>query len=181
MTHPYVERFDDLLAQPVGTRSVAVARIVVGAVACWHLSPIAIDAVRGETYRSRFHEPFLDWWFDGDPDLPTPAYATVLVIGVAASLAMSVGALTRWTAAITTIVVGYHLALSTTHLHNNRAYLFAILLGLSLAPCGRSWSLDRWWAGRRGDPPAEVMAGLAALAAQVRVVAWCMRRRGSAS
>lgn len=152
-------RLDDLLARPVGTRSIAVVRIVAGLVAAWHLAPVAADAVRGDTYRDRFHEPFLDWWFPGVPDLPTGLYAVVMAAGVAAALAMAAGALTRWSSAITAAVVGYHLALSTTHLHNNRAYLFGVLLVLALAPTGRSFSVDRWWAARRGIPPDETMAG----------------------
>jgi len=154
-----LERLDDLLEREVGTRSIAVVRVAVGLVAAWHLWPIAADALRGDTYRDRFHEPFFDWWFDGVPDLPTGLYATVLVAGVVAAGAMTLGAFTRAATVTTTLVVGYHLALSTTHLHNNRAYLFAILLGLSLAPAGRSWSVDRWWAARRGDPPEERMMG----------------------
>ncbi len=45
--------------------------------------------------------------------------------------------------------MAYNLTLSTTHLHNNRAYLVTVLLVLAMAPCGWSLSVDGWLAGRR--------------------------------
>jgi hypothetical protein len=150
-----LERLDALLARPVSTRSVALVRILVGLVAARHLWPIATDALRGRTFHDRFHDPFL-----GVPTLPAAPYTVLLLVGGVAALAMVLGCWTRVSCAVTTTVVGYHLAVATIHLHNNRAYLFAVLLGLSLAPCGRSWSLDRWRRMRAGRPPRpEVMPG----------------------
>jgi hypothetical protein len=137
-------RFDELLGRPVGTRSIAVVRIGAGVIAWWHLRPIAAEALRGHTFHDQFHHPFF-------PPLPvaSPSLFTALVVaGTATALATSVGLLTRVTSAFTTLVVGYHLAMSTTHLHNNRAYLFAVLLCVSFAPAGRSWSVDAWWQAR---------------------------------
>ena len=155
-----MNRFDELLARPVGTRSIAVVRILVGLIAFVHLHPIALDGLRGATFHDRFHEPFLDPLFDAIPMLgPTP-FTALMVAGAVGALAMSVGAATKAASVVTTTSVGYHLLVSTTHLHNNRAYLFAVLLGVSLAPAGRSWSIDRWWRARRGlDPLPETMAG----------------------
>ena len=150
----WLERYDALLGMPVGTRSIAVLRVAVGLIAFVVLRPIAADAVAGRTYHDRFHEPFLDWL----PHPSPPIFTTVMVIGSVAALGTSVGLLTRWSTAATTIALGTYLVASTTHLHNNRAYLFAILLGVSLAPAGRSWSLDRLIAVRRGHPPDETMA-----------------------
>jgi uncharacterized membrane protein YphA (DoxX/SURF4 family) len=150
-----LERFDALLAQPVGTRSIAVLRIAVGIIAFGVLRPIAADALDGRSYRDRFHDPFLDWL----PHPTGPVFTTVMVVGAIGSALMVIGLVTRWASAAATIALGTYLLASTTHLHNNRAYLFAVLVGLSLAPAGRSWSLDRLIAGRRGTAPDEVMAG----------------------
>ena len=155
-----MSRFDDLLARPVGTRSIAVVRIVVGLVAFVHLRPIALAGLRGDTFHDRFHEPFLDQVFDLVPMLGPAAFTASMTAGAVAALMLAVGAATRTASIVATAAVGYHLLVSTTHLHNNRAYLFAVLLGLSLAPSGRSWSVDRWWRGRRGcDELPEVMPG----------------------
>lgn len=152
---PLVERFDALLAKPVGTRSIALLRMAVGVIAFIVLRPVAGDALDGRTYHDRFHEPFLDWL----PHLSPALYTAVMIVGAVGSLAMAGGLLTRWASAATTLALGVYLAASTTHLHNNRAYLFAIALGISLAPAGRSWSVDRLIAVRRGHPPQELMDG----------------------
>jgi hypothetical protein len=150
-----LDRFDRLLAQPVATRSIAVLRMCAGAIALVLLWPIASDALSGSTYHDRFHEPFLDV-------VPQPSegpYTLVMVVGAVAAVAMSVGLATRWACALTTLAVGVHLLVSTTHLHNNRAYLVAVLVGVTLAPAGRSWSVDRRLALRRGTAPPESMPG----------------------
>lgn len=149
-----IDRFDALLDQPVGTRSIAVVRILVGAVAFVHLRPIAAEAIAGHTFHDRFHDPFL-----GTPTLPPGPYTVVMVVGAVAALALAAGCWSRVAAVTTTSVVGYHLLVSTTHLHNNRAYLFAVLVGISLAPSGRSFSVDRWRHRAAGGPLPEVMPG----------------------
>lgn len=152
----WLDRFDDLLDRPVGTRPIAMVRIAVGLVAFVQLRPVALDALRGRTFHDRFFDPFLE----PIPTLPPVAYTIVTVTGAIAAVAMAVGLVTRWATAATTLAVGAHLVSATAHLHNNRAYLFAVLVGLSLAPAGRSWSIDRWLAARRGgEPPPEQMAG----------------------
>ena len=159
MTPPAVQRgldrFDELLARPVGTRSIAVLRIAVGLIAFVVLRPIAADALAGRTYHDRFHEPFLDWL----PHPSPPVFTVIIATGTVTALFTAAGLATRWSSATTTFALGTYLVASTTHLHNNRAYLFAILLGVSLAPAGRSFSLDRLIASRRGDPPEETMGG----------------------
>lgn len=129
-------------------RSLAVVRILVGLVTVVHLGPIARDAAAGETYHDRFHDPYVP----SLPDLPPAAYATVLWLGVAAAVAMTVGIATRLASTTATVVVGYHLLLSTTHVHNNRAYLFAVLSILALSRCGNVLSLDAWRARLAGQP-----------------------------
>lgn len=155
-TSRWLARFDDLLEQPVGTRSIAVVRIGAGMVAAALLWSIARAAWRGDTYHDRFHDPFLD-------ALPHPGPATftaIVTIGLVAALATALGLASRISSATTTLTVGIYLAASTTHLHNNRAYLFAVLLGVSLAPSGRSLSLDRVLRRRFGNAsPPETMPG----------------------
>lgn len=155
-----MNRIDALLARPVGTRSIALTRIVAGLVAFLHLRPIAVGGLRGDTFHDRFHEPFLDPLFDVAPMLGPTGFTALMAVAALAALMMACGAATKVASVLTTTAVGYHLLVSTTHLHNNRAYLFAVLLGLSLAPAGRSFSLDRRWRAWRGlDPLPEVMPG----------------------
>ena len=71
---------------------------------------------------------------------------------------MSLGLLTRVATATTFAIVAYNLFLSTTHFHNNRAYLLIVLGLLALAPCGRELSLDAWLRRRRGLPPLDPSA-----------------------
>ncbi|HEU5042191.1 MAG TPA: HTTM domain-containing protein, partial [Gemmatimonadales bacterium] len=54
--------------------------------------------------------------------------------------------------------VAYNLLLSTTHFHNNRAYLVIVLGVLAAAPCGRELSLDAWLRRRRGWPALDLSA-----------------------
>ena len=82
---------------------------------------------------------------------------------------MTVGLATRVATATTVGVVAYNLFLSTTHVHNNRAYLAIVLAALAVAPCGRELSVDAWWRRRRGRPPLPLTSpGVAAVAAALR-------------
>jgi Vitamin K-dependent gamma-carboxylase len=69
---------------------------------------------------------------------------------------MSLGLLTRLATGTTFAIYAYNLFLSTTHFHNNRAYLLIVLGVLTVAPCGRELSLDSWL--RRGRPPLPTVA-----------------------
>jgi len=69
-----------------------------------------------------------------------------------AAIAMSVGLATRVASSTTFAVVAYHLALSTTHVHNNRAYLVSVLAILAMSPSGRAFSLDARRAADAGAP-----------------------------
>jgi hypothetical protein len=149
----WITRFDALLAQPVGTRSLAVLRIAVGVITLVHLRPFLAAALRGDTYHDRFHHPYASWF----PELGPGGYTAALVIGAIAAVAMSVGWTTRVASVTTFVVVAYNLLLSTTHVHNNRAYLFAVLAVLALAPAGRALSFDAWRLRRRGIAPQSTM------------------------
>ena len=81
-----------------------------------------------------------------------PQARGLLGLAAAAAVAMSLGFLTRLATATTFAIVAYNLFLSTTHFHNNRAYLLIVLGVLTVAPCGRELSLDAWVRRRRGRP-----------------------------
>jgi uncharacterized membrane protein YphA (DoxX/SURF4 family) len=141
-----VARFDDLLGRPVSMRSLALLRVLAGPVVLLHLQPFLSDALDGRIYRDAFYEPYAAWY----PDLPRGVYVGLLWLAAAAAVAMAVGFLTRLATAATFAIVAYNLFLSTTHFHNNRAYLVIVLGVLAVAPCGRELSLDAWVRRRRG-------------------------------
>lgn len=147
-------RVDELLAERVSMRSLALLRILAGPVVLLHLRPFLVDAAHGRIYRDVFSQPYVSWY----PELPRSLYITLLWIGAAAAIAMSAGLWTRLTTSTTFAIVAYNLFLSTTHFHNNRAYLFVILAGLAVAPCGRELSIDAWARRRRGLPPLDPTA-----------------------
>lgn len=147
-------RFDELLARPVSLRALALLRVLAGPVVLLHLEPFLADARQGETYRDAFHEPYASWY----PELPEAVYIGLLYLAAVAAIAMSLGLLTRVAAATTFAIVAYNVFLSTTHFHNNRAYLIIVLGLLAVAPCGRELSLDAWVRRRRGRPALDTSA-----------------------
>ena len=141
-----VARLDELLGREVSLRALALLRVLVGPIVLLHLAPFLSDSLHGRTYQDVFHEPYASWY----PELPEGAYIGVLWLGAAAAVAMSLGALARLAtltrvATVTTFaVVAYNLFLSTTHFHNNRAYLVIVLGVLAMAPvaqAGPAWPL----------------------------------------
>jgi uncharacterized membrane protein YphA (DoxX/SURF4 family) len=149
-----VAAFDDLLGRPVSMRSLALLRVLVGPVVLVHLEPFLSDALDGRIYRDVFNEPYATWY----PEVPRAAYVGLLVVAAVAAVAMSAGLLTRLASATTFAIVAYNLFLSTTHFHNNRAYLLIVLGVLAMAPCGRELSVDAWLRRRRGLPPLDTSA-----------------------
>jgi hypothetical protein len=141
-----IDRLDAFLGRRVDLRALALLRAPVGILALVHLWPFLDDALAGRIYRDTFTEPYASWY----PELPRGAYTGLLAVGVAAAAAMTVGLVTRLATAVTFGVIAYNVFLSTTHVHNNRAYLMIILAGLAVVPCGRELSLDAWWQVRRG-------------------------------
>jgi vitamin K-dependent gamma-carboxylase len=146
-----IERFDRFLGRPASMRSLGVVRLLVGAVTLVHLWPFVTAALRGDTYQDHFYHPYSTWY----PELPGHAYACLLVIGCLAAVAMSVGLWSRVATRVTFGVVAYNLFLSTTHMHNNTAYLVIVLALLAVAPCGRTLSLDAWLQTRGGRDPLD--------------------------
>jgi hypothetical protein len=143
-----VDRFDELLGRPVSMRALALLRLLVGPIVLLHLRPFLSDAWDGRIYRDAFYEPYAAWY----PELPREVYIALLWLAAAAAVAMSLGVLTRVATATTFAIVAYNLFLSTTHFHNNRAYLVIVLGLLAVAPCGRELSVDEWVRRRRGRP-----------------------------
>jgi vitamin K-dependent gamma-carboxylase len=146
--------FDELLARPVSMRALALLRVLVGAVVLLHLEPFLTDSLDGRTYRDAFHEPYAGWY----PEVPEAVYIGLLWLAAVAAVAMSLGLLTRLATGTTFAIVTYNLLLSTTHFHNNRAYLVVVLGLLAVAPCGRELSLDAWLRRRRGRPALSLSA-----------------------
>jgi len=129
-----------LLDTEVSTRRLRWLCVPVGLIAAWHL----LGVVRHER-RSRdvFHVPYrgLGWL----PDLSPAVFTVVMVTGLAAGVLMAAGAWRRVTTKVTFAVVAYHLALSATNFHHNRAYLVIVLFCLAATPLDRpsapAWTL----------------------------------------
>jgi hypothetical protein len=146
--------FDGLLGRAVSMRALALLRVLAGPAVLLHLQPFLSDSLDGRIYRDAFFEPYASWY----PELPDPVYVGLLWLAAAAAVAMSLGLLTRLATATTFVIVAYNLFLSTTHFHNNRAYLLIVLGLLAVAPCGRELSLDAWVRRQRGLPALESSA-----------------------
>jgi uncharacterized membrane protein YphA (DoxX/SURF4 family) len=149
-----LSRIDELLGRRVSMRAPALLRVAAGLVTLLHLRPFLEAARDGRIYRDAFYEPYARWY----PELPRALYVGLLWLAVAAALAMAAGFLTRATTALTFGIVAYNVFLSTTHMHNNRAYLLVVLGLLTVAPCGRECSVDAWLRARRGRPPLDPRA-----------------------
>lgn len=149
-----VDRFDELLGRRVSMRALAVVRILTGPIVLLHLQPFIDRAMGGVIYRDVFHEPYVSWY----PEMPRWGYATVLVVGAAAAVTMSLGLFTRASTVTVLGAVVYNLFLSTTHYHHNRAYLVIVLAALAIAPCGRELSVDVWLRRLRGLAPLPAVA-----------------------
>jgi hypothetical protein len=135
-----VARFDELLGRRVSMRSFALLRVLTGPIVLLHLQPFLADAFHGRIYSDAFYEPYAGWY----PEAPRTLYVALLVLAAVAAVAMSLGFLTRLATATTFAIVSYNVFLSTTHFHNNRAYLVIVLGLLALAPSGRegpAWPL----------------------------------------
>jgi Vitamin K-dependent gamma-carboxylase len=143
-----VDRFDELLGRSVSMRGLALLRVLTGPVVLLHLRPYLSDSLDGRTYQDAFHHPYAAWY----PELPEAAYIALFWLAAVAAVAMSAGFLTRLATGTTFAIVAYNVFLSTTHFHNNRAYLLIVLGVLALAPTGRELSLDARLRRRRNGP-----------------------------
>jgi hypothetical protein len=149
-----IARFDELVGRPVSMRALALLRVLAGPAVLLHLRPFLADGWDGRTYQDGFYEPYVAWY----PEVSEAVYVGLLCLAAVAAVAMSLGFLTRLATATTFAIVAYNLFLSTTHFHNNRAYLIIVLGLLAVAPCGRELSLDAWIRRRRGLPALDPSA-----------------------
>jgi hypothetical protein len=133
-------RLDELLGRDVSLRALQLLRILLGPVVLLHLRPYLADAAHSEIYRDHFYEPYAAWY----PELPRGLYVAVLILGALAAVAMTLNRFPRAATITAFAVVAYNLFLSTTHFHNNAAYLTVVLGLLALAPAtprGPAWPL----------------------------------------
>src|SRR5919199_4277960 len=145
---------DELLGRSVSMRALALLRVLAGPAVLLSLWPFLSDALDGRIYSDSFYESYASWY----PELPRAIYVGLLFLAAAAAVAMSLGLLTRLATATTFAIYAYNLFLSTTHFHNNRAYLVIVLAVLAVAPCGRELSVDAWLRRRRGLPALDPRA-----------------------
>jgi Vitamin K-dependent gamma-carboxylase len=145
---------DDLLGRPVSMRALALLRVLSGPAVLLHLQPFLSDAWDGRIYRDAFYEPYVAWY----PEVPDTIYVGLLWLAAAGAVAMSLGLLTRLATTTTFAIVAYNLFLSTTHFHNNRAYLVIVLGLLAVTPCGRELSVDALVRRRQGRPALSLLA-----------------------
>ena len=124
---------DELLGRPVSMRSLLLLRVLAGPAVLLHLQPFLSASLEGRIYSDAFYEPYAAWY----PELPEALYVGLLWLAAVAAVAMSIGVLARLATATAFGVVAYNLFLSTTHFHNNRAYLVIVLGLLAVAPLGR--------------------------------------------
>jgi len=129
-----VASLDELLGRPVSLRSLVVLRVLAGPAVLLHLQPFLSASLDGRIYSDAFYEPYAAWY----PELPEALYVGLLWLAAVAAVAMSIGVLTRVATATVFGIVAYNLFLSTTHFHNNRAYLVVVLGLLAVAPLGRA-------------------------------------------
>jgi hypothetical protein len=128
-----VAAFDALLARPVSMRALKLLRVLAGPAVLLHLQPFLSASLDGRIYSDSFYEPYAAWY----PELPEAVYIGLLWLAAVAAVAMTIGVLPRLATATAFGIVAYNLFLSTTHFHNNRAYLVIVLGLLAVAPLGR--------------------------------------------
>ena len=147
-------------------RALALLRVLAGPVVLLHLRPFLVRRLGRADLPGRLLRALRRLV----PGAARAVYVGLLWLAAVAAVAMTLGLLTRLATATTFAIVAYNLFLSTTHFHNNRAYLVIVLGLLAVAPCGRELSVDAWLRRRRGPAAARPLgAGLAAVAAAVRV------------
>jgi hypothetical protein len=121
-------------------RALALLRVLVGPAVLVSLWPFLSDALDGRIYSDSFYEPYASWY----PEVPRAIYVGLLFLAAAAAVAMSLGFLTRLTTGTVFAIYAYNLFLSTTHFHNNRAYLLIVLGVLTVVPSGWDVKAPGW-------------------------------------
>jgi uncharacterized membrane protein YphA (DoxX/SURF4 family) len=125
---------DALVERRENLRSIALMRVLFGAIVIRHLWP---DLQSSITPVERFHVPWWSWL-----PLPSPSlYRVLLWIGVAAGLAMLLGLVTRLATVTAFAVVSYLVFVDMTGFAHNRGFLVWMLFGLSLLPTGAAYTV----------------------------------------
>ncbi len=131
-------QWDAAMAAQVDHRAVIPLRMAAGVLTLAQLTPMLAESLRGVTYRDSFHIPPPAWF----PQLAEPAYVAALWVAAAAAVAAALGLRTRLAIPTAAAFVAYHLLVSETHYHHNRAFLLVVLVALALMPVGERLSLD---------------------------------------
>ncbi|HSF85603.1 MAG TPA: HTTM domain-containing protein [Acidimicrobiia bacterium] len=129
---------DDAIDGVVDYRSIVPLRIAAGPLLLGHLAPALADSLDGRTYRDVFHIPVTGWY----PELPDPLFVVALWAAAASAVLLSCGLFTRQASIGAAGFMTYHLFLTETHYHHNRAFLAVLLVFLALVPAGERVSLD---------------------------------------
>ncbi|MEM7605306.1 MAG: HTTM domain-containing protein [Myxococcota bacterium] len=129
-------------------RPVALFRLAAGPIFFVHLWPFWQRLASGEYFVDRFHVPL----FIGMPTLDEPTYRTLLALALVSAFTLSIGLLSRLSAAYACSCVAFHIASNQLFFHHNRAFLMTLLFALALLPAGRDLSVDAWLARTRGRP-----------------------------
>ncbi len=132
---------DELLGRRIVFRAFARLRVLCGPITLWHLWPFLADSLEGRTYRDAYWRPYASWL----PEVPTPLYLVVLWLGAGAAIAMTIGWRAQAATRVAAVVVAGNLLVSTTHFHNNRAYLSLVLAALAIGPCDRRNAVGPAW------------------------------------
>ncbi len=139
---------DAVLDAEGSVRAVALLRIAAGPLLWLHLERFVRLMDADLYYGDRFHEAYWSWY----PEVGKTTYFWLLRLAVLAAVLVSLGLFSRLATVYAAGFVAWNLWLSTTHYHNNRAFLLMILVGLAVLPSGRVLSLDALIARRRQRP-----------------------------
>jgi Vitamin K-dependent gamma-carboxylase len=142
----WLRRADAVLDAEGSIRAVALLRIAAGPILWLSLQPFVRLMNDDVYYGDRFNEPYWSWY----PEVSKAAYFWLLRMALVAAVLVSLGLCTRVATVYAAGFFAWNLWLSTTHYHNNRAFLLMILVALAVVPSGRVLSLDALIARRRG-------------------------------
>ena len=129
-------------------RQLELLRIAIGPIVILHLWPFLQRSLDGIAYSDRFFQPYVSWY----PGAPREVYFVLLWLAVVSAVALSAGAATRLAAVYTAAFVAYNLFLSQLNFVHNRAFLCLLLVGLTLVPVGRRFSVDSLLRRHAGAP-----------------------------
>ena len=136
-----MERLIAWARRPVDASSLAVLRIVVGAICAWEVSRyFSAGWIEEFWVRPPFHFHYVGFgWVE---PLPAPGMQILWgVLGVCAVL-MALGAAYRPAAAIFALGFGYTFLIEAATYLNHFYFLFLLTLVLAIVPANRIWSVD---------------------------------------